>query len=349
MSSRGTYLDTGNRFTNSSSERFDDGWESFADEPNPRTEFIEDRSRSAFATNSSPDIPFTHSINPYRGCEHGCTYCYARPTHEYLGFNAGIEFETKIMVKRNAAGLAREEMMKRSWKPVTVSISGVTDPYQPAERTFRITREILETMLEFRNPVVIITKNALILRDLDLLSKLAHYGCVAVFISITTLDRDLARRMEPRTATPELRLMVVQRLAEAGIPVGVMMAPLIPGLTDEEIPTLLKAAANAGAHHAYHGMLRLPLAVRPIFLDWLEQEEPHRAMKVRHALEEMRGGKLNLAAFGERMGGKGVRADMLRDLFRLTAHRLGLNRLALNLSTEHFRRPAAHGQIHLFE
>lgn len=348
MSRRGTYLDTGNRFTTNTKERFDDGWESFAEEPDPRTEFLEDRSRSAFATNDSPDIPFTHSINPYRGCEHGCTYCYARPTHEYLGYNAGIEFETKIMVKRDAALLAREEMMKRSWKPTMVSISGVTDPYQPAERRFGITRQILETMLDFRNPVGIVTKNALVLRDLDLLGELARFNCAAVFISITTLDRDLARRMEPRTATPELRLETVRRLADAGIPVGVMMAPLIPGLTDDEIPSLLKAAADAGASQAYHVMLRLPLAVRPIFLDWLEREEPNRAAKVRHALEEMRGGKINLAEFGARMGGKGARADMLRDLFRLTARRLGLNQAPLDISTDHFRRPARNGQIDLF-
>ena len=349
MGRRGTHLDTGNRFTNSTRERFDDGWESFADEPDPRTEFLDDLSRSAFATNDSPDIPFTHSINPYRGCEHGCTYCYARPTHEYLGFNAGIDFETKIMVKRDAARLAREEMMKRSWKPTMVSISGVTDPYQPAERKFGITRQILETMLDFRNPVGIVTKNALVLRDLDLLAELARFNCAAVFVSITTLDRDLARRMEPRTAMPERRLEVVRRLSDAGIPVGVMMAPLIPGLTDEEIPALLKAVADAGAGHAYHVMLRLPLAVRPIFLDWLEREEPNRAAKVQHALEEMRGGKLNLAEFGARMGGKGARADMLRDLFNLTARRVGLNQRPLNISTENFRRPGNNGQIGLFD
>lgn len=348
MSRRGTTLDTGNRFTTRTSERFDDGWESFAEEPDPRTEFLDDHSRSAFATNDSPDIPFTHSINPYRGCEHGCAYCYARPTHEYLGFNAGIDFETRIMVKRDAARLAREEMMKRSWKPTVVSISGVTDPYQPAERKFGITRQILETMLEFRNPVGIVTKNALVLRDLDLLTEMASYECAAVFVSITTLDRDLARRMEPRTATPERRLDVVRRLADAGVPVGVMMAPLIPGLTDEEIPSLLGAVAEAGATHAYFVTLRLPLAVRPIFLDWLEREEPGRAAKVRHNLEEMRGGKLNLSQFGSRMGGKGARADVIRSLFRMTAQRHGLNQHPLKISTEHFRRPGAGGQMALF-
>ncbi|MEO5929279.1 MAG: PA0069 family radical SAM protein [Candidatus Kapaibacterium sp.] len=348
MAKRGTYLDTGNRFTQRTSEQFDDGWESFAEEPDSRTQFIDDHSRTAFATNDSPDIPFTHSINPYRGCEHGCAYCYARPTHEYLGFNAGLDFETKIVVKRDAARLAREAMMKRSWEPTVVSMSGVTDPYQPAERRFGITREILETMLEFRNPIGIITKNALVLRDIDLLAELARHRCAMVLLSITTLDRDLARRLEPRTSTPERRLEAVRRLSEAGIPVGVMMAPLIPGLTDEEIPALLKAAADAGARTAFYTMLRLPLAVRPIFLDWLEREEPGRALKVQHALEEMRDGKLNLAEFGDRMGGKGGRARMISQFFKLTARRLGLNREEIVLSTENFRRPGIGGQMGLF-
>lgn len=348
MSRRGTHLDTGNRFTTRSSEAFDDGWESFADEPDPRTEIIDDTTKRAFATNTSPDIPFTHSINPYRGCEHGCAYCYARPTHEYLGFNAGIDFETKIVVKRDAARLAREEMMRKSWKPTTVSLSGVTDPYQPLERKLGITRSILEVMLEFRNPVGIVTKNALILRDIDLLAEMAQHKCVAVFLSITTLDRDLARRLEPRTAMPERRLEAVRRLTDAGIPVGVMMAPLIPGLTDEEIPSLLKAAADAGARQAYYVILRLPLAVRPIFLDWLEREEPARAEKVRHALEEMRDGKVNLAEFGDRMGGKGARADMIENLFKLSARRYGLNQQKLDLTTENFRRPRLDDQLGLF-
>jgi len=349
MAKRGTQLNTGNRFTQRSSERFDDGWESFAEESNPGTEFVDDRSRSAFATNESPDIPFTHSINPYRGCEHGCTYCYARPTHEYLGFNAGIDFEAKIVVKRDAARLAREAMLKNSWKPTVVSISGVTDPYQPAERHFRITRQILETMLEFRNPVAIVTKNAMVMRDIDLLAELARHGCAAVFLSITTLDRELARRMEPRTATPELRLEAIRRLTDAGIPVGVMVAPLIPGLTDDEIPSILRAAAEAGARQAFYTIVRLPLAVRPIFIDWLEREEPGRAAKVIHALEEMRHGRVNLSEFGSRMGGEGPRAAMIGRLFTVTAARHGLNSRELGLTTKNFRRPGADGQMGLFE
>ena len=318
------------------------------EESDPKTEFLDDSSRRAFATNNSPDIPFTHSINPYRGCEHGCAYCYARPTHEYLGFNPALDFETKIMVKRDAARRAREEMMRPSWKPTTVSISGVTDPYQPAERKFRITRSILEVMLEFRNPVGIVTKNALVTRDIDLLAEMARHRCVAVFISLTTLDRGLQRRMEPRTSTPERRLEAIRRLSEAGVPVGVMTAPVIPGLNDEEIPALLEAAHQAGATRAGYVILRLPLAVRPIFLDWLDREEPGRAAKVRHALQDMRNGELNVAEFGARMGGSGPRADMIRRLFSLTTKRLGMNAVPLGLTIENFRRPGSNGQMDLF-
>jgi DNA repair photolyase len=349
MSRRGTHLDTGNRFSSESRERFDDGWESFTEDVDPGVELIDDVSRTIFATNTSPDIPFTHSINPYRGCEHGCIYCYARPTHEYLGFNAGLDFETKIMVKRNAATLAREEMMKKSWKPTAVSISGVTDAYQPIERKLGITRSVLETMHEFRNPVGIITKNALVLRDLDILVEMAKYNGAAVFLSITTLDRDLARRLEPRTSSPELRLHAIRTLADAGIPVGVSMSPLIPGLTDSEIPALLAAAYEAGARSAFHVMLRLPLAVRPIFIEWLEREEPGRAAKVLNTIAHMRDGRLNLAEFGKRMGGTGARAEAIGNLFDITARRLGYNEEYRPLSTEHFRRPSRDGQMGLFE
>lgn len=348
MPTRGTTLDTGNRFLRGSSQRFDDGWESFGQEPDPGTQFLDDTSRTAFATNNSPDIPFTHSINPYRGCSHGCSYCYARPTHEYLGFNAGLEFETKIMVKRDVAALARQEMMKKSWKPTAVSMSGVTDPYQPAERKFRLTRGVLGVMVEFRNPVVIITKNAAVVRDIDLLAELAKHQCAAVLLSITTLDRDLARRLEPQTSTPELRLQAIRKLTDAGVPTGVMIAPVIPGLNDEEIPAILKAAADAGAIVAGRTLLRLPLAVAPIFLDWLEREEPDRALKVRHALEEMRDGKLNLTEFGARMRGTGARAEVIAQLFKTHAARYGLNQRNFPLTTTNFRRPAAGGQMELF-
>ncbi len=349
MARRGTRLDTGNRFTPFSSQPFDDGWESMADDPDPRTRIVEDSSRSAFAVNDSPDIPFTHSINPYRGCEHGCSYCYARPTHEYLGFNAGIDFESVILVKRDAARLARRAMMKPSWKPTTVSISGVTDPYQPLEKKLMITRSVLETMLEFRNPVGIITKNALVCRDLDLLAELARHRCAAVMLSVTTLDPDLARRMEPRTSAPALRLRAIERLASAGVPVGAMVAPIIPGLNEQEIPAILSAVADAGARWTGHVLLRLPLAVKPVFLDWLEREEPGRSAKVRHALEEMKGKNLNRSDFRRRMSGSGARARAIGDLFRVTSRRLGLNVDPWPTTTENFRRPGPGGQLGLFE
>lgn len=348
MGQRGTRLDTGNRFTSYSSEPFDDGWERFAGDPDPRTRIVEDLSRTPFSVNNSPDIPFTHSVNPYRGCEHGCAYCYARPTHEYLGFNAGLDFESVIVVKRDAPRLVREAMMKPSWKPTSVSMSGVTDPYQPLEKKLRITRGILETMLDFRNPVGIITKNGLVCRDLDVLAELAGHGCVAVMLSMTTLDRDLARRMEPRTSAPELRLRAIERLVSAGVPAGVMVAPVIPGLNEQEIPAILSAAAGAGARWAGHVLLRLPLAVKPIFLDWLEREEPGRRAKVRSALREMKGETLNRSDFRARMSGQGARARAIGDLFRMTTKRLGLNVDPWPTTTENFRRPGAAGQMNLF-
>ncbi len=348
MARRGTYINTGNRFTTQRREHFDDEWEDRSPEPDPRTRIVEDTSRSAFATNKSPDIPFTHSINPYRGCEHGCAYCYARPTHEYLGFNASIDFESIIVVKRNAAELARKAMMKKSWKPTSISISGVTDPYQPLERRFRITRSILEVMLEFRNPLGIVTKNALVCRDLDLLKQLAEQKCVVVFLSVTTLDRDLARRMEPRTSTPELRLKAIERLATAGVPVGTMVAPIIPGLNEQEIPAILKAAADAGARSAAHVILRLPYAVKPIFLNWLDREEPGRAQKVRNALREMKGESLNQTKFGARMTGIGERAEAIKKLFVIMVERLGLNNGPSSLTTANFQRPNRDGQMKLF-
>ncbi|HYF02504.1 MAG TPA: PA0069 family radical SAM protein [Patescibacteria group bacterium] len=346
MSKRGTTLDTGNRFITTTREKFDDGWESFTEEPDPQTQFLKDTSRTAFATNTSPDIPFTHSINSYRGCEHGCTYCYARPTHEYLGFNAGLDFETKIMVKHDIAELARAEMLKKSWQPTIVSMSGVTDPYQPCERTFGLSREILKVMHQFKNPISIITKNALVLRDIDILAEMAKENLASVFISITTLDRDLARRMEPRTSTPELRLKAIEKLSAAGVPVGVMMAPLIPGLTDNEIPELLKRVAEAGARNAYYVIVRLPLAVKPIFLNWLTREEPGRAEKIAHRLEEMRDGKLNRTEFGKRMVGEGAHAEMIRQIFKMSCRKYGLNKTNIHLSTDAFQRPGE--QIGMF-
>ena len=349
MANRGTRLNTGNRYTALSNERFDDGWESFVDDPDPRTQIVDDTSRSAFAKNNSPDIPFTWSINPYRGCEHGCAYCYARPTHEYLGFNAALDFESIIVVKREAPALARQAMMKRSWKPSVVSISGVTDPYQPLEKKLRITRGVLQVMLDFRNPVGIVTKNALVCRDIDVLAELAEHQCVMVFLSVTTLDRNLARRLEPRTSSPELRLRAIERLASAGVPVGAMVAPVIPGLNEQEIPSILKSVADAGARSVGHVILRLPYAVKPIFMDWLDREEPGRSAKVRHALQEMKGETLNETKFGARMTGKGARAQTINRLFSMTASQLGLKGNPSPLTTKNFRRPRTDGQLGMFE
>ena len=347
--SRGSNLSPQNRFLSTSRERFDDGWESFAEEPDPRTEILEDSSRSAFATNTSPDIPFTHSINPYRGCEHGCAYCYARPTHEYLGFNAGIDFETKIVVKRDAARLAREEMMRPRWKPTVVSISGVTDPYQPIERKLGITRGCLEVLAEFRNPVAMISKNHLITRDADILGDMARDNAAAAALSITSLDEKLQRVLEPRTSIPARRLAAVETLAKAGVPVRVMIAPVIPGLNDTEVPAIVRAAADAGACAAGWIMVRLPHAVAPLFEDWLGRHFPDRKDKVLNRLRAMRGGKLYDSSYGKRMRGEGVMAEQIGALFDAAIRKYGLDRDREPLSTDAFRRPAPGGQLGLFD
>lgn len=312
-----------------------------------RTQFYDDTSRSILAKNDSPDISFTYSINPYRGCEHGCVYCYARPSHEYLGFSAGLDFESKIMVKRDAPRLLEEALRKKSWVPQTVTMSGNTDCYQPAERHFRLTRACLEVFLEFRNPVGIITKNALVLRDLDLLEEMARLNIVHVLISMITLDPDLARKMEPRTATPSARLHAMSELARRGVPVGLNLAPVIPGLTDQEIPALLKAAAENGASAAATSPVRLPGAVEPLFVEWIKRTFPDRAEKVLNRIRDIHEGKLNDSRFGSRMSGKGKIAEMISDLFELNAAKYGLDKGWEELSTKHFRREES-GQGELF-
>jgi DNA repair photolyase len=338
---RGTELRTPNRFETTSLEAFDDGWDSpeAMELPVVQTEFLDDHSKSILAKNDSPDLGFTYSVNVYRGCEHGCAYCYARPTHEYLGMNAGVDFESKIMVKHDAPDLLRVAFDKASWKPQYIMMSGNTDCYQPAERDFGITRKMLEVFLDYRNPVGIITKNALILRDCDLLSEMAKLHLVSVFFSITTLDRDLARKLEPRTSTPERRLHAMRTLTEAGIPTGVMIGPAIPGLNDEEIPAILRAAHDAGAKSAGYNMVRLPYAVRPIFEEWLEKNVPLEAKKIMARIQMVRDGKMNDPEFGSRMRGTGGYADYIKELFRKTCKRLGLNEERTHLTTEHFRRP----------
>ena len=306
----------------------------------PRTQFLVDHSKTAIAYNDSPDIGFNASLNPYRGCEHGCIYCYARPTHEYLGFSAGLDFETKIMVKLNAPELLRSELSSRKWKPQTLVMSGVTDCYQPVERKLKITRRCLETLLEFRNPVAIITKNFLVTRDIDVLAELAKHRCTSVCLSITTLDTDLRKVMEPRTSPPQARLNAIRRLAEAGIPVAVNVAPIIPGLTDHEMPAILKAAREAGARAAGFTVVRLPYANAPLFEKWLETHFPDRKENVLNRIRSMRGGKLYDARWGKRMRGEGIFADQIESMFDVARRKAGFSDAdRYELSTTAFRRP----------
>ena len=305
----------------------------------PETVYLRDHSRSIIARNDSPDIGFDASINPYRGCSHGCMYCYARPTHEYLGLSAGLDFESKILVKEAAPELLRKELSSPRWEPKVLSMSGVTDPYQPVEKKLRLTRRCLEVLAEFRNPVVIVTKNHLVTRDIDLLSELARHGAAAVTVSLTTLDDDLRRVMEPRTSQPARRLVAIKALADASIPVGVMTAPVIPGLTDHELPDLLSAAAGAGATFAGFVPVRLPGAVRPLFENWLSRHFPDRKEKVLSRIRSMRSGNLNDPRFGSRMKGQGLFADHIAQLFGIGCRRAGIERGRFpKLSTAAFRR-----------
>jgi DNA repair photolyase len=310
------------------------------------TEILQDGSRSIIATNDSPDVGFSASINPYRGCEHGCIYCYARPSHEYLGFSAGLDFESRIMVKEDAPELLRKELSSPRWVPKTVALSGNTDCYQPTERKLEITRRCLAVFAELRNPVAVITKNELVTRDIDHLQALAEHQAVAVALSITTLDGELARRMEPRASHPRDRLKAIERLAAAGIPVSVMVAPVVPGITDHEIPRILEAAAAAGARTAGYVVLRLPGAVAGLFESWLEEHFPDRKDKVLNRVREMRGGKIYDSSFGSRMRGEGVFAEQIRTTFETFRRRHGLDQRIPELSTAAFRRPGQ--QLSLF-
>jgi DNA repair photolyase len=343
---RGAAENPPNRFEKVHLER-DEDWNPEED-PLPRTQFLKDNSKTIIAHNDSPDIGFETSINPYRGCEHGCIYCYARPFHEYLGFSSGIDFETKIMVKENAPQLLREELASPKWKPQVIAISGVTDCYQPIERKLKITRGCLEVLAEFRNPVGIVTKNFLVTRDIDLLSELARHNAAQVFISITTLDTELRKIMEPRTSPPAARLEAVRQLAEAGVRVGILMSPIIPGLTDHEIPAVLDAAAKAGAKSAGHVTLRLPHSVAPLFEKWLETHFPDRKEKVLNRLRAMRGGKLYDSKFGQRMRGDGIFAEQIDQLFDVARRKVGIAERGGELSAAAFRRPGG-AQLQLFE
>jgi DNA repair photolyase len=324
-----------------------DGWLD-PDDPGPRTELLRDYSRSIISCNDSPDVGFDMSVNPYRGCEHGCIYCYARPNHEYLGFSAGLDFETKILVKEDAPELLRAELSSPRWKPQTILLSGVTDPYQPAERRLRITRRCLEVLAESRNPVAISTKSYLVTRDIDLLSELARHGSVGVSLSITTLDERLAQVSEPRASSPARRLQAIARLAEAGVPAGVNVAPVIPGLTDHELPRILEAAADAGATFAGYIMLRLPHGVAPLFERWLDRHLPERKEKVLNRLREMRGGRLYDSRYGTRGRGEGRYAEHITRLFQVACRKARFDRRPPPLSAAAFRRPARGGQLQLF-
>jgi DNA repair photolyase len=315
------------------------------EEPSQKTVFFRDPARTIIASNDSPDVGFTYSINPYRGCEHGCIYCFARPTHEYLGFSAGLDFETKIMVKEDAPELLREELMAKKWTPQTIGISGVTDPFQPIERKLEITRRCLGVLAEFRNPVAIITKNHLVTRDADHLGELAHYDAASVFVSITTLDPKLARIMEPRTSTPEMRLKAIETLTNAGVPCGVMVAPVIPAITDHELPQILAAAAAAGAREAGYVVLRLPWAVSPLFQQWLEEHYPDRKEKVLNRIKDLRDGKMYDPRWGKRQSGEGIFADQIRNLFDVGCRKAKLNEKSFSLSAAHFHRPTAQASL----
>ncbi|MGD9720611.1 MAG: PA0069 family radical SAM protein [Pirellulales bacterium] len=313
------------------------------------TVYLPDNSQTLISENDSPDVPFRYSVNPYRGCEHGCVYCYARPGHEFLGMNAGLDFETRILVKYDAPALLRAELNRDGWQGELISISGVTDCYQPAEREFRLTRGCLEVMLEARQPVGIVTKNALVTRDLDVLARLAAESLVHVFVSVTTLDAELARTMEPRTATPQARLRAIRELASAGVPVGAMVAPIIPGLNDREIPAILEAAQRAGARAAGYLLVRLPLAVRPIFEEWLTRNYPDKAERVFALIRGTRDGRMNNSQWGKRMSGSGPYAEQIGRTFQVFKKKLGIDGRLPKLDSSKFTPPQlARGQMRLF-
>ena len=342
---RGSATNPKNRFE--SIERVPEPPEDSDEVSAPHTQFFPDNSKSLIAFNNSPDVGFDASINPYRGCEHGCVYCYARPTHEYLGFSAGLDFETKIMVKEDAPELLRKELARPKWQPQLVALSGNTDCYQPVEKHKQLTRRCLEVFLEFRNPVVIITKNHLVTRDVDILAELAKFDCIAVTISVSTLDAKLAASMEPRASRPTRRLDAIRQLADAGVPVGYLQAPMIPGLTDAEAPTIAIAAARAGATFSGYVALRLPFAVKELFEQWLTQHYPDKKDKVLNRVREIRGGKLNDPNFQSRMRGEGKFAEQMAALFQLARKKSGITDRWPKLTTEHFRRPEK-DQLRLF-
>ena len=346
---RGARSNRSSRYDEGKRVAFDDGWESLATLDAFRTDVMDERAKSIIATNDSPDLSFDQSINPYRGCEHGCIYCYARPTHAYLGHSPGLDFETKIYAKVNAPELLEQELSRRNYVPKTIALGAVTDPYQPAERERGISRRILEVLDRASHPVGIVTKSAGIVRDIDILARMAERRLVKVAISVTTLDRGLARSMEPRAATPPKRLEAIQRLSEAGVPVAVLTAPIIPALNDSEIESILDAAYKAGAREAGFVVLRLPLELKELFREWLETDHPNRAARVISILRSMHGGRDYVAEFGLRQRGSGPYAEQIGLRFRLACQRLGLNKRSLKLRTDLFTPPVPMGgQMRLF-
>lgn len=348
---RGSVTNAGGRFEPRVTEAFDDGWGEPDDLPPFRTETTMERAVTIITRNQSPDIPFDRSINPYRGCEHGCAYCYARPSHAYLGLSPGLDFETRLFAKPNAAELLERELSDPKYVPREIALGANTDPYQPIERRFRITRAVLEVLARVEHPVTIVTKSALVTRDIDLLGPMAAKGLARVAISITTLDPGLSRRMEPRAPTPSRRVEAVRALAAAGIPTAVLMAPIIPAINDHEIETLLETVAAAGARDAGYVLLRLPLELRELFREWLLTHYPGKLRHVLSLVQSTRGGKDYDSRFGQRQTGTGYYAELVAKRFRLASDRLGLGKRAVGrLRCDLFRRPVAQGgQMSLFE
>ncbi len=344
---RGTVSNAAGRFEPERRERFDDGWESLSELEPFKTEVREEAVKTIIATNNSPDLGFDRSINPYRGCEHGCIYCYARPSHAYWGYSAGLDFETKLTAKVNAAEALEKELSRPGYTAATIVLGANTDAYQPIERERKLTRGVLEVLDRFGHPVAIVTKSVLVVRDLDILTRLAGRGLVKVTLSVTTLDRRLARSMEPRASTPEKRIEAIRQLSAAGVPVGVLTAPLIPAVNDQEIERILEACAKAGASEAGYVLLRLPLEISGLFQEWLQAEFPDLAARVMSLVRSTRGGKDYVSRFGERQTGAGAYADQIAARFKLALKRFGLNKRHLTLRTGLFRPPGAE-QLSLF-
>ncbi len=346
---RGAVSNASGRYESLIHEGFDDGWAPDEAAPPLRTSLTAEAARAIITRNESPDIPFDQSINPYRGCEHGCIYCYARPAHAYMGLSPGLDFESKLFFKPDAAALLERELSRPRYAPKPIHIGGNTDPYQPVERRLEVTRGIIAVLARFRHPFSIITKSALICRDLDLLAPLGAAGLARAAVSVTTLDRGLARVMEPRAATPERRLDAVRRLAEAGVPTTVMFAPVIPGLNDHELEAVLERAAAAGAAGAGYVALRLPLEIKDLFQEWLAEKVPDRARRVMSLIRQMRGGKANDPRFGQRMRGEGPIADLLAQRFTAARRRFGLDQARPPLDLGQFKVPPKAGdQVDLF-